>query len=95
MWVLEGTRKWLKEGLSRPPAVVFASETYFSNQDPLGEWLEANCEIDPQNRDGPAQLHFDYKAFCEREGYTSLGRRRFGDELEKRGYHRGLKRRSQ
>ena len=88
MWILEGTRKWLTEGLAPPVTVRTASDSYFASQDPLGEWLEANCLTGPEHRDEPTQLLFDYKNFCGRVGHTPLGPRRFGDELEKRGFRR-------
>jgi phage/plasmid-associated DNA primase len=44
-WFIEGTRKWLAEGLKPPAAVVKASAAYLSSEDQLGGWLRT-CTLE-------------------------------------------------
>lgn len=43
-WIIEGTAKWLREGLKPPPEVVKATAAYFLAEDEIGGWLSTCCE---------------------------------------------------
>ena len=44
-WMIAGCRDWLENGLARPQSVIAATETYFSEQDVIGQWLEEMCDV--------------------------------------------------
>jgi P4 family phage/plasmid primase-like protien len=48
-WMLEGCLAWQREGLRPPACVQAATEEYFDSQDLFGDWLAAECEVEPGN----------------------------------------------
>lgn len=59
-WALAGCRKWRKEGLGAPTAVVKATKAYREEHDVLGEFLAAKAALDPKAWTSTADL---YQAF--------------------------------
>lgn len=93
-WAIEGARAWIEGGLQPPAAVREASATYFDAQDPIGEWIESECDTGAQLESSVTPLLNSYRKFCEDRGEHALGRRALGDELEKRGFARSRSRES-
>jgi putative DNA primase/helicase len=87
-WALLGAAVWLKDGLKPPKSVLDDSKAYFESQDPIGEWIEDRCDVDPIAAESPTRLSEDYTDFMNSRNEKPLGSRRFGLELEKRGYKR-------
>lgn len=48
-WAIEGCLEWQREGLGQPPAVMEATDEYFSEQDIFGKWLEECCRVERDN----------------------------------------------
>lgn len=48
-WLIEGCLDWQANGLVRPESVKAATESYFSDQDLFGQWLEEECDVEPGN----------------------------------------------
>jgi putative DNA primase/helicase len=46
-WMIEGTQKWLRDGLKPPAAVVNATRDYFHAEDEFGGWLSTCCRTWP------------------------------------------------
>jgi putative DNA primase/helicase len=44
-WMIEGAREWFGSGLTRPAAIVHATDRYFEDQDLLGQWIADRCII--------------------------------------------------
>jgi len=42
-WMIEGTQKWLRDGLKPPAAMVNATRDYFAAEDEFGGWLSVCC----------------------------------------------------
>lgn len=85
-WAIEGCLEWQKRGLAPPEAVRVATAAYLEGEDQILHWISERCE-----RRGQAALtwaHRDYRAWCESNGATPLGRNAFGDQLEARGFKR-------
>lgn len=87
-WAVEGARAWLEYGLCPPETVTAASESYFDAQDPIAEWIESSCTTSRTSCASPRDLYQSYASFVDGRGETVLSARRFGDELEKRGFAR-------
>jgi phage/plasmid-associated DNA primase len=75
--MIEGTQKWLRDGLKPPAAVVNATRYYFAAEDEFGGWLSTCCRDWPRpawtDKDGehPAeQMPIDGKQ--EPANYTAL-----------------------
>lgn len=85
-WAVEGCRQWYAQGLGLPLAVQAATSGYRSEMDALGAYLDENCMIGPRYQVAFKALYADYVEWCETNGERPLGGRRFGNELNQRGY---------
>lgn len=91
-----GILRWLIEGsmIRHEPecaAVREATEELFDANDPIADWLDACCTVDPEKRAEPKRLHADYVMWCAANGVPAraqLGRKAFGDALAERSYRR-------
>jgi P4 family phage/plasmid primase-like protien len=50
-WIIRGTLRWQAEGLERPDSVKAAVAEYRRSQEPLTEWLEERCHLDPEHQE--------------------------------------------
>ena len=48
-WMIEGCLDWQANGLVRPESVIRATESYFEDQDLMGQWLAEACDAEPGN----------------------------------------------
>ena len=86
-WAVEGVRLYLEEGLKTPEVVKLAVEDYRDSQDPLKDFIDACCIIDPKARVDTSELRKAYLRFCEVEGARyPLGPRQFGERLRGMGF---------
>lgn len=68
-WLLEGYRDWREGGMRTPPEVLAATESYQSEQDPLGDYLADRCVLGvPGLRVGRNDLYADYQSYCQQSG---------------------------
>lgn len=79
-WMLEGLRRYQKEGrLEQPEAVRKAAQEYRIHSNPIGRYLEEGCVRDSRERVGKTDLHNGYKEWCGSVGWkTVLSRTAFG-----------------
>jgi putative DNA primase/helicase len=85
-WALVGCLDWQEAGLAPPEAVRAATAGYFEAEDTIAQWISECCE-----RRGQVTLkaaHASYRAWCDTEGATPMGRNNFGDQLEAKGFRR-------
>lgn len=47
-WMIEGCLAWQTQGLNQPASVRAATESYFEESDPLGQWMEERTEPAPE-----------------------------------------------
>lgn len=60
-WAVEGCLAWQREGLKPPEAVMAATDSYREESNPLADWFEAECELDPDAIIPAAQLRETYE----------------------------------
>jgi putative DNA primase/helicase len=85
-WAIRGCLAWQDEGLPRPEAVTLATDTYFTDQDGFGEWLEASTEIGGAGSfAAAADLFASWKGFCEAAGERPGTAKTLGAKLRRRG----------
>jgi putative DNA primase/helicase len=86
-WCIDGCRQWQRTGLAPPAAVRDATESYFADQDVLGQWLE-DCTHDG----GPfaftriSALFASWKAWCEERNLKPGSASSLSDTLTDRGF---------
>ena len=70
-WAIEGSRKYLSEGLGdKPGSATNAVADYLAEQDPFGAWVEARLTFAPEAFTASRDLLADYNRFAG----TSLAR---------------------
>lgn len=98
-WAIGGCVDWMAEdGFPDTPAVSGATEDYLSDQDLIGQWIEADCEsaplpisaatMSPGFRTAVRLLFRAFFSFCEQRNEKPYSEKRFVQEVEKRGYLR-------
>jgi P4 family phage/plasmid primase-like protien len=85
-WLIEGCLDWQANGLTRPDAVLTATENYFADQDLMGQWLEDCCEQTPRSVETTAALFVSWEDFAHKAGEYSGSRKAFTTELGRRGF---------
>lgn len=86
-WAVEGCLLWQKEGLEPPPAVKAANETYRSDMDEIGEFIDECCEIEPAAKTPFGDLFKAYENWLFRNGVYFTDQKEFAQALEKHGFH--------
>lgn len=82
-WLIRGTLEWHKQGLNPPSTVREATEAYFDESDPIGQWLAENAE--PSNEWADLVALFDnWKEWTNRRGEYTGKIQRFASMLEAR-----------
>jgi putative DNA primase/helicase len=86
-WAVQGCLKWQAEGLRPPKSVHDATEAYRVESDPLANFFEERCVIEPNAQATASDLYKAYLACCEEYGekrpMTANG---FGRRLTERGF---------
>ena len=90
-WAVESCLEWLKIGLGTPKEVVEATETYRTEQDVLGEFIDDCCilkstAIVPKN-----DLMKAYTEWCATNNQTPINQRSFKGKIMERGILDGRK----
>lgn len=87
-WLLDGYRLWRDDGgLTTPEAVTAATDAYFAEMDPIGQFIRECCKsvsdgegVTADAREKAALLYQVYKKWCDQasedpKNQTSFGRR--------------------
>jgi putative DNA primase/helicase len=90
-WLIEGCLEWQKRGLSTTPSVVNnATEAYQAESDPLGQFIEDCCIIEPNAVAKAGDLYKAYVNWAKEQGLSERERftnnafgRRMGDKFTK------------
>ncbi len=88
-WMIEGCLDWQMNGLVRPPSVVEATESYFSEQDLMGQWLAEKCDIregDPNVWDRTTDLFESWSAYAKAAGDAPGTVKAFAPAMRRKGF---------
>lgn len=86
-WMIDGCMEWQRVGLGKVSYITDAVENYLSTEDSLGTWLEECCIV-ADEQEGSAALYSSFKLWAEKNGEFCPSSRRFGQQLENRGFLR-------
>jgi len=87
-WAIQGALDWQEEGLSPPPAVRDASETYLADCDHIGRFIDECCERNARSKVAVGILYDSYKEWCQQHDETPQGRKAFAAVMEAKGFQR-------
>jgi len=88
-WMIEGCLRWQEKGLPVPSIMQEATDTYFEEQDVVGQWIKQYCEVGPGKWEPVATVFKNWKAFAIASGEDPGSAKSFGGSLERRGFKRG------
>ena len=85
-WAFEGWKLWKKGGLKPPDRVVQSTGNYRTDNDSVGQWIDAACVKEPWLRTSMKTLHESYHSWCENSGFEPLTSSCLGKELGHHGF---------
>jgi putative DNA primase/helicase len=85
-WMIEGCLAWQAEGLRPPPIVQNATAAYLEAEDATLSWIEECCVRDPVSWGSATELFNSWKLWAEAAGEFVGSAKRFGQNLEARGF---------
>ncbi len=87
-WMIEGAVEWRESGLQPPPAVVEATDNYFSDEDVIGKWIEDCCRVADYAKASIGDLFDSWEKWRTENGEREVTKRALGDRLEEKGFRR-------
>jgi len=84
-----GLPRWQANGLVRPASVIAATESYFEDQDLMGQWLSEECDAEVGNTykwEATAKLFESWTEFANHAGEVPGTMKAFGGKLSKLGF---------
>lgn len=89
-WAIRGSRMWLDKGLAPPPSVIDATQEYFDEEDPIGQWIKDRVVFDDASTEMvPFQNIYDnFNEWCGENGERVKSPKAFSRALVDRGRFR-------
>lgn len=86
-WCIEGCLEWQRMGLSPPPIVLAATDSYFADQDTMQQWLD-DCIKDAGEFafTRTAELFASWKTWCEERNLRPGSAQALSEALADRGF---------
>ncbi len=91
MWAVKWYLKYQKNGLKFPEEVEIATKDYQTQEDSLGNFLDACILPSPEGQIVSSELYNYFKKWAEREGEYPLSQKMFSKRMEERGYKKKRK----
>ena len=90
-WLIDGCRKWQRDGLTLPERVEKATNEYRTDEDILGEFLAVACDqdVDSSISETTADLYAAYGIWCTRNAIDAVSTTKFGIEIKEHGVQQG------
>jgi putative DNA primase/helicase len=85
-WMIEGCLDWQRRGLCPPNAVLAATAAYLDAEDAISAWIDECCGRDPSAWSAATELFASWKQWAEQAGEFVGSAKRFGQNLEARGF---------
>jgi putative DNA primase/helicase len=86
-WIIEGAKKYFKNGLPRLPMMIDAKQALRDSCDDLGRWLDESVEQAPQFRVTSAVFYKSFLSWSQAEGNTyPIAQRIFTERLRDKGF---------
>jgi putative DNA primase/helicase len=85
-WMINGCLEWQRTGLQAPAVVQEATTAYLDGEDAVAAWIDETCEADPRAWEKIGDLYASWKAWADKSGEYAGSVKRFGQNLEVRGY---------
>ncbi|MDO4680926.1 MAG: phage/plasmid primase, P4 family [Aerococcus sp.] len=83
-WIIEGYRKWQKEGLNSPQSIIQASQDYRTDMDVLEHFIQDECERVEGGRAPAGDLYRHYKVWADESGEYKMNKNMFGKKMKEK-----------
>jgi putative DNA primase/helicase len=83
-WLIEGARRWCKEGLGTPSIIVRATDEYRAEMDIIGNFLRERC-VQGNGSIRARELFKCYQNWCDENNERAVSERFFGLRLKEMG----------
>jgi putative DNA primase/helicase len=84
-WLIEGARRWYKEGLKTPTIIVHATDEYRAEMDVIGNFLKERCVQKPGVSIKARELFKCYQDWCDDHNEHAVSERFLGLRLKEMG----------
>lgn len=85
-WIIAGAVDWFKHGLRVPECIRRDGQSYRSESDVLGQFLDEDVTQDPTHRVEQAVLWASWRSFCQQNGHHPGTKNSFSRRLKERGF---------
>jgi putative DNA primase/helicase len=87
-WLVQGAMKMYKEDIEEPECVKKATNEEVKDGDPLGQFIDENCSINPSHKVINEDFIEAYRQWYQEEygKYLDIEKRPFNKKMKKRGY---------
>ena len=89
MWMLEGTRMYLKDGLKLSPRIKSEAARYRTESDRIGEFLDDVMEADSGAKLNQQTAFNEWNEWSKANGFRLSSKKSFTQRLAERGYPEG------
>jgi putative DNA primase/helicase len=84
-WAVRGVKAYLERGLEPSSVVARDTEQWRIEADPIAEWLDECCVLDPPASTSVTALYQSYQVWAATKGRHALSDRNFGVALSRHG----------
>ncbi len=88
-WAVDGCLMWQRQGLSRPNAIMEATDSYRAEQDIIAAFLSDRCIMDDGCCVSAADIFRAYTGWAQINGESVVSQKQLGQALTEKGLHRG------
>jgi putative DNA primase/helicase len=88
-WAMDGCLDWQQHGLVRAASIIRATDTYFTDQDVTGQWLDEKCDAEPGNlhkSEAVGILFGSWSGYAKEAGEQPGSTKAFSENLQRRGF---------
>ena len=84
--LIDGCLDWQKNGLVTPECVEEHTENYFYTQNSFNKWVEACCEVGPNEKDASTVLWKSWQGWSKQNSVETGTETAFSESLKEAGY---------
>jgi putative DNA primase/helicase len=85
-WLIDGARRWCKEGLKTPSIIINATDEYRAEMDVIGNFIKERCFQLPGLEIKARELFKCYQNWCDDHNEHAVSERFFGLRLKEMGF---------
>jgi putative DNA primase/helicase len=85
-WMIEGAKKWKKDGLQLSKRILSECASYRKDSDLLGEFVDEICTVNPNEKTEQPILYGQYRTWCNNNGVRPIAKASFTRRLAERGF---------